>query len=141
MAKKKSSRRRRLKGRDERGRFIAGFSGNPHGRPPKEPELPKLLDELIAEKLWQKVPITGADGKKRKISAYERIIEDLVDSLATAKPREKMQILEWMEKRSLFHHMRVMASDDATNPFDEEYETWRSNRKQVQALSRLARFG
>jgi hypothetical protein len=138
----RQAREARNDGRDEKGRYTSGHSGNPNGRPPKEPEEPKLLDELIAVNLLRKVPVTGADGKTRKVSAYERIVEDLVESIATAKPKERLQILEGLEKRGLFHKMKIMADDDCPNPFDQEHDTWLEDQlrmAEMQSTSRRAR--
>ena len=33
--------------RDEKGRFVPGESGNPHGRPPKEQSVTDLLDKTV----------------------------------------------------------------------------------------------
>lgn len=139
MTKKRAPRRARQDGRNANGRFMPGYSGNLSGRPRREPEEPKLLDELIAEKLLEKAQVTGPDGKRRKVSALERIVEGLVDSLVTAKPREKMQILEQLEKRSLFHLMRLMADDDCQNPFDDQHETWLEDRLMAAEWKSIAR--
>lgn len=128
----------RLKGRHTNGRFKAGHSGNPNGRPRKEPEEPKLLDELIAKKLLEKVTVTGADGKRRKVSLYEKIVEDLLVSLATAKPRERLQMLEGMDKRGLFHKMKIMAEDNRPNPFDDEHDSWLEQGLAVAAMKATA---
>jgi hypothetical protein len=133
------AREARNDGRDKSGRFQPGHSGNPNGRPLKQPEMPKLPDELLAEKFLQKAPVTDADGETRMISAYERTVESLVDSLPTAKLREKIQILEWLEKRSFFHRMIVKASGDAGNPFDEQHDDWlelHTNQKLMKSVTR-----
>lgn len=36
-------------GRDKKGKFAKGVSGNPHGRPKKPPELRELADKSLAE--------------------------------------------------------------------------------------------
>lgn len=139
MPRRNPPRPARETGRDSNGRFKPGFSGNPHGRPPREPEEPKLLDELLAVKLLEKVTVTGADGKTRKVSAHELIVDSLIESLATAKPREKLQILEGMEKRGLFHKMKLVADEHYPNPFDDEHETWLEKRLMVAEAEAMSR--
>ena len=137
--KKKDARQLRNHGRDKLGRFKPGHSGNPNGRPLKEPESPKLPDELLAEAFMLKVQVTGEHGTTRTISAYERLMEDMVDSFATAKLREKMQMIEWLEKRSFFHHMKDFASGDAGNPFEAQHDEWLEQRLEMSLMSSLIR--
>lgn len=139
MPRRNPPRQARETGRDSNGRFKPGYSGNPYGRPPKEPEEPKLLDEILAEKLLEKVTVTGADGKTRKVSRYEAIVEELLASLATAKPRERLQMLEGMDKRGLFHKMKIMADDDCPNPFDDEHDSWLEQGLAAVAMKTMGR--
>lgn len=127
------------RGRDAKGRWTKGNSGNPNGRPPKEPESPKLLDELIAEKLWEKVQVTDTDGKVRMVSRYEQIVEGLVDSLVTAKPKDAVQILEFLEKRGLFHRMKIMAEPECGNPFEEKHNDWLETQLQLKEMDHALR--
>lgn len=137
MIKARASRGRRAdSGRDDHGRFKPGFTGNPYGRPPKVPEVPKLLGEQLADKLWEKVPRTGADGKMRTISAYELIIERFIEALPTAKPKEIMSMLEWMQKLSVFDSMRAKVTDPSENWFEDEYRERMKTRSMISALNR-----
>jgi hypothetical protein len=133
-----TGRRRRLKSRDAHGRFIKGHSGNPRGRPRKEPEMPKLLDEVLAEKLLHKQPVSDADGKVRMVSAYDRIIDSLIESLTTAKPREKMQILQWLETREVFNHMREMTEDPWDSLSHHQHRSWQEERRRARILEAMA---
>jgi hypothetical protein len=119
-----SRRRRRRKGRDERGRFQAGFSGNPNGRPKKQPEVPKLLGEQLADKLWEKVARVGADGKTRTMSAYELIVERFIEYIPNAKPSEIMAILKWMEHLDVFSNMRAKVEDPHVNMYEDQHNEW-----------------
>lgn len=102
-------KRRAKKDRDELGRFKPGSSGNPKGRPRKPIEAPKLLTTQLAEAMAMKIPVTRAGGKQEMRSAYELAAEALVRSLATAKPKEIIATLEWMERLQVFSVMRENA--------------------------------
>jgi hypothetical protein len=134
-----SRRQRRRKGRDRKGRFEAGYSGNPNGRPPKQPEVPKLLGEQLADRLWQKAPRLGADGKTRMVSAYDLIIERFIESIPDAKPKEIMSMLEWMQKLSVFDNMRAKVTDPSVNSFEEQHEEWLQSKKMIKGLNSLLR--
>jgi hypothetical protein len=135
MSKASGSRRRRgRKGRDDRGRFQPGFSGNPNGRPPKQPPVPKVLGEQLADKLWEKVARVDADGKMRTVSAYELIIESFIESIPKAKPKEIMAMLQWMERLDVFDNMRAKVTDPWANLFEEDHEEWLRSKKRMQAL-------
>ena len=140
MAQAPGSRRvRRRKGRDEKGRFQAGFSGNPNGRPPKQPEVPKLLGEQLADRLWEKVPTVGANGKTRMVSAYDLIIERFIESIPNAKPKEIMAMLAWMQKLSVFDNMRAKVTNPSVNSFNAEHEEWIGTNRMLQGLNRIIR--
>lgn len=130
-------RARRRKGRDEKGRWEPGVSGNRNGRPPKEPEVPKLLGEQLADKLWEKVPRVGADGKTRTVSAYDLIIERFIESIPNAKPKEIMSMLEWMQKLSVFSMMRARAARPSESSLDAEHEPLSETDRQMRALSNM----
>jgi hypothetical protein len=132
-----SRRQRRRKGRDEKGRFQAGFSGNPNGRPPKQPEVPKLLGEQLADRLWEKAPRLGADGKTRMVSAYDLIIERFIASIPDAKPKEIMSMLEWMQKLSVFDNMRAKATNPSVSSFDAEHQRWLGSNKMLQQFNKM----
>lgn len=134
-----SRRRRRHKGRDEKGRFEAGFSGNPNGRPPKPPEVPKLLGEQLADRLWEKVPSVGAHGKTRMVSAYDLIIERFIESIPNAKPKEIMAMLEWMQKLSVFDNMRAKVTNPSVNSFEEGHQEWLESNKLTQGFNNIFR--
>jgi hypothetical protein len=135
----RSRSKRRRKGRDEKGRFQAGFSGNPNGRPPKQPEVPKLLGEQLADRLWEKAPRLGADGKTRVVSAYDLIIERFIQSIPDAKPKEIMSMLKWMQELSVFDNMRAKVTDPLLNSFEEQHEEWLHSKKMMKDLNSLLR--
>lgn len=125
MAQRKGSRRQRAaKDRDAKGRFQAGFSGNPNGRPLKQPEVPKLLGEQLADKLWEKAPRVGADGKTRTVSAYDLIIDRFIETIPNAKPKEIMSMLAWMHKLRVFNMMRASATNPEVSSFDDDHQQW-----------------
>ena len=141
MSKGSGSRRRR-KGRDDKGRFQPGFSGNPNGRPPKppkQPQVPKLLGEQLADKLWEKVARVGADGKTRTVSAYELIIESFIESIPNAKPKEIMAMLQWMDRLDVFDNMRAKAEDPWLNLFEEDHDEWLRSKQITQGLIKSIR--
>lgn len=133
----RSRRQRRPKGRDEQGRFQAGFSGNPNGRPPKQPEVPRLLGEQLADKLWEKAPRVGADGKTRTVSAYELIIDRFIETIPNAKPKEIMSMLAWMQRMHVFDKMRARSTNPAVGCFDEDHQQWLDSTQMSRAISRL----
>jgi hypothetical protein len=132
-----SRRQRRRKGRDEKGRFKAGFSGNPNGRPPKQPEVPKLLGEQLADRLWEKVPSVGADGKTRMVSVYDLIVEKFIESIPNAKPKEIMAMLDWMQRLSVFDNMRAKVTDPSVSSFDADHQEWLGTNRMLQGLNRI----
>lgn len=137
MTQGKGSRRRRRKGRDEKGRWEVGVSGNPNGRPPMPPEVPKLLGEQLADRLWEKVPSVGADGKTRMVSAYDLIVERFIESIPNAKPKEIMAMLEWMQKLSVFDNMRARVTNPSVSSFEEEHQRWLDSNKLMQGFSSM----
>lgn len=136
MSKASGSRRKRQrKGRDDSGRFQPGFSGNPNGRPPKQPQVPKVLGEQLADKLWEKVARVDAAGKTRMVSAYDLIIERFIESIPNAKPKEIMAMLKWMEQLEVFDYMRAKAIDPDINLFEQPHSEWFRSKRVMQALS------
>ena len=107
--------------------------------PPKQPQVPKLLREQLADKLWEKVARVDADGKTRTVSAYELIIESFIESIPNAKPKEIMAMLQWMERLDVFDNMRAKAIDPWVNLFEEEHEEWLRSKKVMQALIKSIR--
>lgn len=101
--------------------------------------MPKLLGQQLADRLWEKVPSVGADGKTRMVSAYDLIIERFIESIPNAKPKEIMAMLEWMQKLHVFDQMRARA----TNPsvIEEDYEDWLQEKKSRQAFDEIQRKG
>lgn len=132
--------KRRRKGRDAKGRFQPGFSGNPNGRPPTHPEVPKLLNERLVDKLGEKVAKVDADGKARKVSAYdqiiERVVERFIEAIPSSKPKEIMTMLEWMEDRDIFNHMRAKVTDPYEDWFEEKHEEWVASQRIAQAFKK-----
>ncbi|MEO6255496.1 MAG: DUF5681 domain-containing protein [Sphingomicrobium sp.] len=138
MKKGQEPRRRRArKGRNEKGRWVTGFSGNRNGRPPKQPEVPKLLGQQLADRLWEKVPSVGANGKTRMVSAYDLIIDRFIESIPNAKPKEIMAMLEWMQKLSVFDNMRAKVTDPSVSSFETAHEEWLGTNRALQGLNSI----
>lgn len=108
----KSARRhqpRKTSGRDKRGRFCPGVSGNPNGRPKKLPEIPRDLPEELAMHLSQKIEATGADGRKRRISRFQDLAENLVAEIETVPVKDRLAIIEKLHAMGVFEWMRHLA--------------------------------
>ena len=131
IIKKKPTHRGRGKPRDERGRFRPGFSGNPRGRPRKQVELPKFLSEQLADAMAEKIAMPNADGSVAVVSAYEGAARQLVRSMATAKPKELLAILEAMEKLMVFHVMRQKAEPPEPLVTDRDLELLAALKKHL----------
>lgn len=97
-----------IAGRDGEGRFTPGHSGNPSGRPRKCPAPRKDLSEQFAEALDQEITCEGANGKKRRITRQQQIVENLIAGLQHSKPKEQIDLL-----------LRLKAMDALSAPLDE----------------------
>jgi hypothetical protein len=133
---KQGARARRTKGRDERGRWLPRTSGNPRGRPTKQPELPRLLGQQLADALVRKVPVTGPDGKTRKVAAYDRIIEKFMEEMPNSKPKEIMNMLAWMEKLGVFDQIRA-AAEGSESVYERQYRQRQNSASLADIFSSL----
>lgn len=128
-------------GRDKRGRFTKGTSGNPCGRPRKVTEVPKDMRFVLAEELEREAEFTDAGGKRRKGTQYEMIAARIVSEAARAKPKEALSILERLDKLGAINTMRAFREFDpekvaaAARSFLEQHEI---AGMQAKALSEFA---
>lgn len=96
--KTQSNPAREVRGRDGKGRFKPGHSGNPSGRPRQYNRKVQSISEVSAAALRQEVTYEGSDGKKRRVTRYEKIIFILVERLPEAKAKEQLDILLQLQK-------------------------------------------
>ena len=101
----------------------------------EQPEVPKLLGQQLADRLWEKVPSVGADGKTRMVSAYDLIVDRFINSIPNAKPKEIMAMLEWMQKLAVFDNMRAKVTNPSVSSFDVEHEEWLGTNRLLQGLN------
>ena len=82
-----------IDGRDGRGRFQPGQSGNRRGRPRK----PKTVGAAIAGAFNEKVPVTEG-GKRRRITKLEAAAKQIANKSASGDPRSAKLGLELAQK-------------------------------------------
>lgn len=124
MAKQKKTRKSNVRkdGRDAKGRFLPGTSGNPRGRPKTKLEIPETFGELCADILLEPRPYTNAAGKTRKITLYEEIVRAMITKIKEAKPRDMFEMLRKLDERALVYTMREKLSDEPEPIFLSEEE-------------------
>lgn len=98
-----------MSARDRSGRFRPGISGNPKGRSKKQPEIPRDLAEELAMHLSKKADVTGADGRKRPITRFQEIAENLVEDIKSASVKDRLVIIEELQKMGVFEWTRYLA--------------------------------
>lgn len=96
-------------GRNERGQWLLGESGNPKGRPRKKAALPKSLTEHLADAMTEKIPVIDADGNQEMVPAYEAVARQLVRSLPSSRPKDIMVTLKWMQALGVSNAMQRRA--------------------------------
>ena len=64
--------------RDENGRFVAGKSGNPNGRPPKEREerYLEITQNAVTFEVWKKIVTKAADQALRGDTQARKWLSD-----------------------------------------------------------------
>jgi hypothetical protein len=70
--------------------------------------------------LAEKVAVPGADGTETMVTAYQGIVQKLVRSLTTAKPKEILAILKAMDDLGVFDWMRQNAAPPPESKVSEE---------------------
>ncbi|MCB2072724.1 MAG: hypothetical protein KDE49_03335 [Novosphingobium sp.] len=86
-----------------------GESGNPKGRPKKK-VMPKSIPEYIAEALTETVNLK-IDGSVKTVPMSKGLAKSLVRDLMTSSPKDKIKLLEMMEKLGVFQLLQNMAED------------------------------
>ncbi|WP_338243141.1 DUF5681 domain-containing protein [Aurantiacibacter hainanensis] len=100
-------------GRDARGRFTKGTSGNPGGRPRKEVHPPGDLDFRLAKELARQTRWTDADGTQRKGTRFEAIAARIIDEAEQAKPKEALALLERLKALGAIDIAQLLVFRDA----------------------------
>jgi hypothetical protein len=85
-------------GRNQKGQWIEGVSGNQKGRPPKQSQLSKSLAQQISDGMTQLVPMTDARGKQEMVGAFEADVRLQIRSLPQLKPRERIATLKSLQE-------------------------------------------
>ena len=98
--------------RNGKGRWVAGISGNPRGRPRKKATQPKGLADLLAEAMSEMIPIVDARGRRKMVPAYEAVAHQLVRSMLEMKPRELTSALKMMQDLQVFGTSRKHAGTE-----------------------------
>lgn len=101
--------------RDEDGKFIAGVSGNPKGRPRKSREKLSLYDALLAP-----VPIRQPDGRIRKVPYPEAHIMKLQERSLKGDARASKELTQVMQRQGLFDKIAQVHNYAADNRVAQE---------------------
>ena len=64
--------------------------------------------------LSEKVEAVGADGRKRRISRFQEIAENLVEDIKNASLKDRVAIIEKLQKMGVFEWMRHLAQPPRT---------------------------
>lgn len=87
--------------RDEAGKFIAGTSGNPKGRPRKNRDGPDLYAVFMAP-----VPLRQPDGRIRRVPYPEAHIMKLQERSLKGDPQASKELTRLMERNGLFDKVK-----------------------------------
>lgn len=85
------------KGRNAKGQYEKGASGNPNGRPRKKEVKPRSYEQTLADAWAEEVPTTNAQGEQEMVPAFEAYIRQQVRSIPTMNPREQRAALKSLE--------------------------------------------
>ena len=110
------------KGRNAKGQWLPGTSGNGDGRPPKTRAVSKDLAEHIADALEEMVPSTNAQGKREKVTRAKAISRQLVRSFPAMKLTEQLSALRYMDKLGVFAEARKRSVDRGDHLTREQVE-------------------
>lgn len=83
--------------RDQRGRFKKGFTGNPDGRPRKQPKRPKSWAKCLAE-AWEMEVAVNDNGTSQLLTFRELAARSIVRGAVTAKAKDMLHIAEQLER-------------------------------------------
>lgn len=101
--------------RDARGRYVKGRSGNPDGRPRKQPAPPLTLGQVIARELSKQIAVND-NGTPEEMSFMEVLAATVVRQALKAKPKDQLHILERLAQLS----SAAPSEDDEEEIFTEE---------------------
>lgn len=111
--------------RDERGRFKKGFTGNPDGRPRKQPKRPKSWAKCLAE-AWEMEVAVNDNGTSQLLTFRELAARSIVRAAVTAKAKDMLQIAEHLER----------AAETAADEEPEEEIFTEEDRRLIEVIRR-----
>ena len=97
--------------RDARGRFRAGCTGNPNGRPPKEIARPWSFAESVSRAFSEEIEIIDASGVRRRIELREALVKTFARGCLKVNAKDLLPMVERL--------LRLNALNPADEPEDE----------------------
>ena len=116
------------------GQWKPGQSGNPNGRPPKEPKPVKSLADMIGEQLAEEIEVKTADGKTRMMSKVEILVTKLVNQTMTAPLKDILATLDKIEKLGGLEAMLSVIEEH-----NEQFEEFYFTEKEIKYIDQLSR--
>lgn len=96
-------------GRNARGQWVKGASGNPNGRPRNKQVVPKSLTEQLADAMSVMVAVVDARGKQKLVPAGQAAALRLAQLLPTMEINQLLRSLLLMDKLNVFQEMWMRA--------------------------------
>ena len=118
-------------GRDERGRYIAGCSGNRGGRPRKENKHSRSLAEALASALGEQVEISSRGGAKEVVSVLDLIARTIARSSLKGSPKDMLAFLQAADKHGAIQLLAAEREGEAPSPYLSE-----EDRRMIEAIEK-----
>lgn len=123
--------------RDNLGRFQKGSTGNPHGRPPKQPEEPWSLGTAFAKEFQAEVSVADG-GTTKSMMMREAFVASIVRRLTKATVREQLMAIEKLQAIGAFNPLQPSYDEENWTFTEEDRRVLEIAQKALEASSRCS---